>query len=114
MTDNKFTRKSERTKVIMRPGLTRTTLSFIDSLMVCYFHEQVGTKIKLHKHEAAQNGYVLKGKIKFFLEDETEFIATPGSSYVFESMEPHGSIALEETEIIESFCPMRSEYVDEN
>lgn len=111
---NKFTRESERTMVKVKPGLTRTTLSFIESLMLCSFHEDKGTTIELHTHEAAQIGYVLKGKIKFFLEDGTEFIAERGSAYVFESMEPHGSVALEDTVIIESFTPMRAEYKDGN
>lgn len=111
---NRFTRLSERNKVLVRPGLIRTTLSFNDKLMICHFHEEKGTIVELHSHEAVQNGYVLKGKIKFFLEDGTEFVAGPGSAYVFDSMEHHGSRALEETEIIESFCPMRHEYIDEN
>ena len=109
---NKFTRESERAVVKVKAGLTRTTLSFNDSLMICKFKEDKGTAIELHNHEAAQNGYVLRGKIKFFLEDGTEFIAEPGSAYVFGSMEPHGSIALEDTVIIESFSPMRPEYKD--
>jgi len=114
MNVNKFTNESERTTVKVKPGLTRTTLSFVDSLMICKFYEDEGTILELHTHEAVQNGYVLKGKIKFFLEDGTEFIAEPGSAYVFESMEPHGSIALEETILIESFAPMRTDYMDGN
>lgn len=111
MKHRQFTRKEEQAKVAQRPGLTRTTLSYNDDLMICHFHEEKGTEIELHTHKAVQNGFVLKGKIKFFLEDGTEFIALPGSAYVFESMEPHGSLALEETEIIESFTPMRPEYL---
>lgn len=114
MDKNKFTKLSERNKILARPGLTRTTLSFVDSLMICHFHEDKGTVVELHTHEAAQNGYVLRGKLKFFLEDGTEYIAEPGTAYVFESMEPHGSVALEETEIIETFYPMRPEYRDGN
>ena len=111
---NKFTKAAERTTVQVKPGLTRTTLSFVDDLMVCRFHEDEGTIVDLHTHEAVQNGYVLSGKIRFFLEDGTEFIATEGSAYVFESMEPHGSVALEETVILESFTPIREEYKDGN
>lgn len=111
---NKFTNAAERTTINVKPGLTRTTLSFVDSLMICRFHEDEGTILELHTHEAVQNGYVLKGRIKFFLEDGTEFIAESGCAYVFESMEPHGSVALEETMLIESFFPSRPEYRDGN
>ena len=111
MKQNQFTRAQERVKVVQRPGLTRTTLSYNNDLMICHFHEEKDTKIELHTHLAVQNGYVLKGKIRFFLEDGVEFIALPGSAYVFDSMEPHSSIALEETELIESFTPMRPEYL---
>lgn len=112
MKKNQFTRIQESEKCVQRPGLTRTTLSFNEELMICHFHEEKGTKIELHTHLAVQNGFVLKGKIKFFLADGTEFIATPGSAYVFDSMESHGSLALEETELIESFTPMRPEYLN--
>ena len=114
MDKNKFTRLADRTPVLARPGLTRTTLSFVDDLMICHFHEAAGTVVDLHTHVAVQNGYVLRGKLKFFLADGTEFIAEPGSAYVFGSNEPHGSVALEESEIVESFCPMRPEYQDGN
>lgn len=38
--------------------------------------------------------------------------AGPGDAYLFGSNEPHGSDALEETDLLEFFVPARPEYLD--
>jgi uncharacterized cupin superfamily protein len=55
---------------------------------------------------------VLSGKVKFFDADGNERILGPGDGYLFSSYEPHGSVAIEETELIETFTPARPEYLD--
>lgn len=94
------------------PGIRRTTLAFNDATMLCHFTMKPGAEIPLHNHEAVQNGYVIKGKIKFLLEGEKSFIAETGSGYVFDPNEYHGAQVLEESEVIECFSPMRPEYVN--
>ncbi|HHX01977.1 MAG TPA: cupin domain-containing protein [Firmicutes bacterium] len=104
-------RLQEQKPVEMMPGIFRTTLAYNDQLMLCHFQMKKGAKIPLHSHEAVQNGYVIKGKVRFFTKDGRDIIVEPGSSYVFDSYEEHGSEVLEDTELIESFTPMRPEYV---
>ena len=91
------------------PGIFRKTLSYNDEVMMCHFLMKKGAEIPLHDHRASQNGYVFSGKIKFFTED-TEFIATAGTSYVFDPNEKHGATVLEECKLIEAFAPARPEY----
>jgi quercetin dioxygenase-like cupin family protein len=80
--------------------------------MLCHFHENAGARVDLHTHFAIQSGYVLHGKVKFFDAEGNERILGPGDGYLFNSNEPHGSVALEETDLIECFTPARPEYLD--
>lgn len=92
-------------------GIFRTTLSFGDESMLCHFKMTKGSRIPLHNHVAVQNGFVIRGKLKFHKGQEgNTFIAEAGSSYFFASEEFHGCEVLEDTEAVECFSPMRPEY----
>lgn len=81
--------------------------------MLCHFTLSKGAIVPRHDHVAVQNGYVLKGKVKFFRgNEENSFIVEPGDGYLFDSEEYHGAEVLEDSEVIECFTPMRSEYLD--
>lgn len=97
-------------RVQMRPGIERVTMSYNDQNMLCYFYLKAGTGLPLHDHAAIQNGFVVKGRIKFFKANGESFVAAPGDGYIFDSSEAHGSEVLEDSEIIECFTPMRPEY----
>ncbi len=93
-------------------GVFRTTLAFNKQTMMCHFYLKKGAVIPIHHHEAVQNGYVIKGKIKFLKENEGEcFTAEPGSSYLFDANEVHGAEILEDSEVLDCFSPMRPDYV---
>ena len=94
-------------------GVVRKTLSYNDEAMLCHFVLQEGARIPLHDHRATQIGYVLSGKARFLAENPAdEFEAGPGQSYVFSRFVKHGTIALQPTEYIEVFVPLRDEYKD--
>jgi quercetin dioxygenase-like cupin family protein len=100
-------------KAVEKPaGVFRTTLSFHEQSMLCHFRLIQGSVIPLHNHEAVQHGYVLSGKIRFLLSEGQSFVATAGSSYVFDPWEHHGAEVMEDSEVLEYFTPMRPEYVD--
>jgi quercetin dioxygenase-like cupin family protein len=94
------------------PGIFRTTMSYSDEVMLCHFILKEGSSIPLHNHEAVQSGYVVRGKVRFLRKDSEGFEAVEGTGYLFESDEWHGAEAIEESEIIECFSPMRPEYAD--
>lgn len=106
-----FVNLNEEKRVEMLPNLFRTTLTYNDGIMICHFIAKKGALVPLHNHEAFQVGYVIKGSIRFFKKDGSSFIAVAGSGYLFDSNEYHGAEALEDTEYIECFAPMRQEYV---
>ena len=116
MRDKNKNRKSaelNNLKAVEKPaGIFRTTLSFQEHSMLCHFKMTRGSAIPLHNHESVQHGYVLRGKLRFLLNEGKSFIATPGTSYVFDPWEHHGAEVLEDSEVIEFFTPMRPEYTD--
>lgn len=104
--------RSTSTVVEIAPGILRTTLAYNEQVMLCHFTLKSGAAIALHNHPAVQAGYVISGRLKLSKADGTSFVAESGSAYVFESGEYHAAEALEHTELIESFSPMRPEYAD--
>ncbi len=93
-------------------GITRTTMSYDGLTMLCHFVMAQGAKIPLHNHPAAQHGYVIRGRVHFLEKDGPGFIASTGTSYLFEGAEYHGAEVLEDTELVEFFSPARPEYAD--
>ena len=107
-----FRRVGEIPPVEIRPGIFRSTLVYNADNMLCHFHEEVGARVDLHAHIAIQCGYVLRGRVRFFDAAGIERILGAGDAYLFDSNEAHGSVALEETDLVECFTPSRPEYVD--
>jgi quercetin dioxygenase-like cupin family protein len=103
-------KKNDLPSVENPAGIFRTTLSYGPSVMMCHFNMKKGAQVPLHSHAAAQNGYMIKGKIRFRHGETGSFIAEPGSSWFFDGNQPHGAEVLEDSEVIECFSPMRPEY----
>lgn len=97
-------------KVELRPGIDRVTMSYNEQNMLCYFYLKKGSKLELHTHESVQNGFVIKGRIRFYKKDGSSIEVGAGDGYVFDANEAHGSEVLEDSEFIECFSPMRPEY----
>ena len=93
------------------PGILRKTLAYNPHVMLCHFTLTAGAVMPEHHHEAAQVGYVVRGKLQFRSGDRS-FAAAAGTGYAFEPNEPHGATAEEDTEVIECFTPSRPEYQD--
>ena len=91
-------------------GISRKTLTYNDSVMLCFFDLKKGAEIPLHDHDAHQIGYVVSGKIQFITETRGEFLAQEGDSYVFDSWEKHGAKILETAQVVEVFSPAREDY----
>jgi quercetin dioxygenase-like cupin family protein len=81
--------------------------------MVCLFTMKKGAVIPHHSHAAAQNGYVIRGRLRLTKEADDGLIAEAGTGYCFPPEEKHGAEVLEDSEVIECFSPMRPEYVVE-
>ena len=107
-------KKVSEAKAVENPvDVVRKTLAYNDEAMLCHFALKKGAKIPLHDHRATQIGFIVRGKARFLAENpEDEFEGGPGQAYVLSKFVKHGTIALEETEYIEVFVPVREEYKD--
>jgi quercetin dioxygenase-like cupin family protein len=103
-------RKAETATVENPAGIFRTTIAYNENLMLCHFLLKKGARVPFHGHEAVQNGYLIRGKLRMLWETGREFIAEPGSGWCFDAHVRHGAEALEESEAIECFSPARPEY----
>jgi quercetin dioxygenase-like cupin family protein len=104
---------SEAKPVENPPGVVRKTLAYNDEAMLCHFVLAKGSRIPLHDHRATQIGYVVRGRARFLAEDPADaFEVGAGDSYVLSRFVKHGAVALEETEYVETFVPVRDEYKD--
>ena len=103
-------RRACRQPIESPPGIFRTTLAYNDETMLCHFVMRAGAQIPLHHHPAAQNGYVISGRIRFISPDGPGFVAEAGSGYAFGPDEPHGAEVLSDAEVVECFAPKRPEY----
>jgi quercetin dioxygenase-like cupin family protein len=110
--DRRFARLEGSKSVESPPGITRTALAWNAETMLCHFRMKRGARIPLHHHPAAQNGYVVRGRVRFLRGDGTSFEATAGTGYCFGPEEPHGAEVIDDSEVIECFAPMRTEYAE--
>lgn len=93
----------------MLPGLTRRTLVFGEKMMICEFDFDSNVTIPIHTHPHEQVGYVVRGKVRMTIGDQSYELAT-GDSYCAPSNIPHGAYTYEPTVIIDTFNPPREDY----
>ena len=96
-------------KVQMCPGLVRQTLTFGKDVMLCLFTWEKGAVLPEHSHPNEQAGYVLSGAVEFVISGE-KYILRSGSSYIVRTNEVHSGVALEPSQVLDSFSPVRDEY----
>jgi quercetin dioxygenase-like cupin family protein len=66
--------------------------------------------VPLHHHESEQISVVLKGAIKFELENQ-EVVVRAGEVLVIPSNLPHSALAIEDSSVIEVFSPIRHDWL---
>jgi quercetin dioxygenase-like cupin family protein len=67
-------------------------------------------KLPEHKHPHEQTGYLVKGKIRLFVDGlATEF--SPGDSWNIAGNVSHRAEIAEDSVAIEVFCPVREDYL---
>ena len=70
-----------------------------------------GAKVPSHTHESEQISNVLNGALKFFIDGE-EIIVRSGETLVIPSNVAHSAEALEDTDDIDIFSPIRKDWLD--
>ncbi len=85
-----------------------------ENLMITRYEAKAGAEFTVHRHPEEQMGYVIRGRIEFFVgEPERRYLFEAGTFFHFASDEPHRSRVLEDSLVIDVFAPPRPEYVAE-
>lgn len=92
------------------PGIRRQIMAYDGQLMlvkVCFKKGAVGAP---HEHYHSQATYVAKGKFEMLIGEETKIISE-GDAYYIAPDEWHGCVCLEEGILIDTFSPMRADFL---
>lgn len=92
-------------------GVTYKTLAFGEMTMCTIMYYKKGAIVPTHKHHHEQVGYVVSGKLKANFAGEESIMET-GDSYALPGDTEHKLEALEDSEVIDMFTPIRKEYLD--
>lgn len=90
-------------------GVSRKILASGGGMMTVQFEFEEGSVGYLHSHPHEQVGYVVKGRFKATLGDETRVIEAGDTYYVPPNLE-HGVVALEEGTLLDVFTPQREDF----
>ncbi|SFI52415.1 cupin domain-containing protein [Halpernia frigidisoli] len=91
-------------------NLDRAVVAFDDSLMQTIVKFKKGGIGKLHNHIHSQVAYIESGSFEVQIEDYKK-VLTKGDTFFLKSNVTHGVVCLEEGILIESFSPMRKDFV---
>jgi quercetin dioxygenase-like cupin family protein len=76
-----------------------------------HFTLEKDVELPEHSHPHEQWSHVIKGKLEFTIEGETE-ILTPGMTAFIPSNIPHCAKAITESKVIDCFLPVREDFVE--
>jgi quercetin dioxygenase-like cupin family protein len=95
---------------VIGKGLKRKILGYdkrIMSVIVDFEKDSVGA---LHSHEHSQSSYIISGSFEVQI-DEKKSILKAGDAFFVPSNIKHGVLALEKSSLIDSFSPMREDFL---
>jgi quercetin dioxygenase-like cupin family protein len=92
-------------------GLSRQVLAYSGKLMLVRHLMEEGWIGPKHSHPHEQLVYIIRGHIQFRGEDTT-FDARTGDSFVVPGGMEHQASAVEESEVLDLFTPVREDYVE--
>jgi quercetin dioxygenase-like cupin family protein len=104
-----FTRHDAPTPVEMLPGIVRRTMTAGDKMMLIEVTLDPGAVVPMHTHPHEQTGYVVSGRMRLQIADETLDL-NPGDAYMIPGGAEHEATALEPLVIVDIFSPPREEY----
>jgi unsaturated pyranuronate lyase len=92
-------------------GLSRQVLAYTEKLMLVRHLMEKGWMGARHRHPHEQLVYILSGHVRFVGGDKS-FDVHAGDSFVVPGGMEHQATALEESEVLDVFTPVRNDYKD--
>jgi quercetin dioxygenase-like cupin family protein len=94
---------------VPEPGLHRQVMAYDPSLMLVHNHMEKGWVGARHSHPHEQMVYVVKGRLVFEYPGG-KFEAGAGDNFIVSGNVEHQASALEDSEVLDIFTPMREDY----
>ena len=94
-------------------GVNLDSMAVGQKSMVTKMNYVAGNYASTHSHPHEQCGYVISGRYRLIVEDETriDVILTAGDSYAIPGDTPHSFEVLEGGEVVDVFTPQREDYL---
>jgi len=92
------------------PGIKIKTLVYGEKTLFSEFRMEAHSKLPDHAHPHEQTGYLVEGRIRLTIGEET-FDVGPGDSWCIPGNAIHSAEILENSVAIEVFSPVREEYL---
>ena len=92
------------------PGVKRKIMAYGPDLMIVRVVFEAGAVGKAHQHPHRQASYVESGVFDVTIDGKTERLVT-GDTFFVPADLVHGVTAVEAGQLIDSFTPMRSEFL---
>ena len=94
----------------MSPQVSRAAIH-TESMTYARIRLRKGAVVPMHEHVNEQIATVLEGKMKFTGSDGSEHVLSPGETIVFPANVPHQAEALEDSDVIDAFSPVREDWL---
>lgn len=91
-------------------GVNLKTLVHGERTLLGEFRLTGGSVVPVHQHHHEQTGYLLSGRMRFLI-GENSYEAEKGDSWCIPGNVEHGVEVLENSVVIEIFSPVREDYV---
>jgi quercetin dioxygenase-like cupin family protein len=89
-------------------GSKQKTLVYGQNTLMAELRLSKGTRIPTHSHPQEQTGYLVTGRTRLFIGDET-YDCSPGDSWSIPGSTEHGMFAVMDSVYIEIFSPVRED-----
>jgi quercetin dioxygenase-like cupin family protein len=106
-----FAKSNEAETFTPEPGMKRQVLAHTDQLMLVRHYFEDGWIGARHSHPHHQLVYVISGSIRVDVDGKI-FEAHTGDSFVVDGGVEHQASALEASEVLDVFTPVREDYRD--
>src|SRR4051794_39564294 len=92
-------------------GVTRWVLASNDSLLLAKHHLPQGTHVAQHQHQQDQLVYMISGRLRWQVGDQT-FEVVAGDSLIVRGGVPHECWSEEDTVSLDIFHPTRPDFIN--
>lgn len=105
-----FTYNLDTAAVPAGEGVKRKVLSHSDNLMICEITLAKGSIIPAHAHPHEQITYIISGKCRYTVGEETREVGA-GDSVLIPGNVSHSIVILEDMKVIDAFSPAREDFL---